>query len=65
MKKRPNILYIFADQMRGDCLGVVNEQVQTPCLDRLASEGVTFTRCMSNSHVACQIHHFVYRLVRH
>ena len=49
MKKRPNILYIFADQMRGDCLGVVNEQVQTPCLDRLASEGVTFTRCMSNS----------------
>ncbi|PDH37938.1 MAG: hypothetical protein CNE99_07590 [OM182 bacterium MED-G24] len=49
MTEKPNILYIFADQMRGDCLGIVNDQVQTPHLDRLAAEGVTFTRCMSNS----------------
>jgi choline-sulfatase len=48
--KKPNILYIFADQMRGDCLGSLpDSKVITPNLNRLSSEGVTFTRCMSNS----------------
>ena len=47
---KPNILYLFADQMRGDCLGsYTDSQVLTPNLDRLAAGGVTFTRCMSNS----------------
>ncbi len=45
---KPNILYVFADQMRGDCLGH-DGGVISPHLDRLAAEGVTFTNCQSNS----------------
>ena len=38
--KRPNILLLIADQLRGDCLGADgNNDIQTPNLDRLASEG--------------------------
>ncbi len=50
MSAQPNILFIFADQMRGDSLGCLpGSPVITPNLDRLASEGITFTRCQSNS----------------
>ena len=38
-----NVLFITADQWRGDTLGAVGHPlVQTPNLDRLASEGVLF-----------------------
>jgi len=38
--KKPNILLLMADQLRGDCLGADgNNDIQTPNLDRLASEG--------------------------
>ncbi len=47
---RPNLLFIFADQMRGfdmNCAG--NAQVHTPNMDRLAREGAlvpnTFANC--------------------
>lgn len=41
MTKRPNILMIYADQMRADCMGCSgNPDVKTPHLDRLAGEGV-------------------------
>lgn len=41
--KRPNILVIYADQMRYDCMGCSgNPDVKTPYLDRLADEGVMF-----------------------
>jgi arylsulfatase len=47
---KPNILYIFTDQMRGDCLSALSDsEVITPHLDRLAAEGVTFTNCQSNA----------------
>ncbi len=50
MTKKPNIIYIFSDQHRGDTLGCVGHPaVITPNLDKLASEGVTFTRCYTNS----------------
>ncbi len=40
-----NILFITADQWRGECLSSLNHpHVQTPNLDLLASEGVSFTR---------------------
>jgi arylsulfatase A-like enzyme len=40
-----NVLLITLDQWRGDCLGVAGHPVvQTPNLDRLASEGVLFRR---------------------
>ncbi|MCU0664730.1 MAG: sulfatase-like hydrolase/transferase [Myxococcota bacterium] len=47
---KPNIVYIFSDQHRGDALGASgNKVVQTPNLDELARRGVTFGRCYTNS----------------
>lgn len=43
-RSRPNILFIMTDQHRWDALGVSgNTIIQTPHLDRLASEGAHFT----------------------
>jgi arylsulfatase A-like enzyme len=40
-----NVLFITADQWRGDCLGVADHPVvRTPNLDRLAAGGVAFRR---------------------
>jgi arylsulfatase A-like enzyme len=42
---RPNIVLINVDQWRGDCLGSAGHPVvETPHLDRLAAEGVSFSR---------------------
>ena len=45
-----NLLLILADQFRSDCLRHLgNEVIQTPNLDRLASEGVSFTHCFNQT----------------
>ena len=50
MPSRPNILFIFPDQQRGDTLGCVGHPVvRTPNLDKVAAEGVLFTRCYTNA----------------
>src|SRR5215813_3853108 len=49
MPTQPNILFIMADQMRADALGIVNGWTRTPNLDRLASEGFLFRGLISNS----------------
>lgn len=50
MPDKPNIIFIFSDQHRGDTLGAAgNTAVITPNLDRIAAEGVHFTRCSTNS----------------
>lgn len=41
---RPNILLITSDQQHWNTLGCLNPDVRTPALDRLAQEGVLFTR---------------------
>jgi arylsulfatase A-like enzyme len=49
---RPNLLYIFADQMRGidmRCAG--NEQLHTPNLDSLAEQGMRMSRAYANTPV--------------
>jgi arylsulfatase A-like enzyme len=39
--KRPNLLFVFPDQMRGQAMGFLGEEpVRTPNIDRLASEGL-------------------------
>ncbi len=39
----PNVVFITADQMRGDCMGTAGHpNVRTPHLDRMAREGVLF-----------------------
>ena len=48
MDKRPNIILLMADQMRGDCLGIAGHpDVKTPFLDALAAEGVRYENAYS------------------
>ncbi len=50
MAKKPNIVYIFSDQHRGDTMGCAgNPAAITPNMDRLAAEGVNFEQCCTNS----------------
>ena len=45
-----NVLFITADQWRGDCLSALGHPcLRTPHLDRLAEEGVLFTRHYSQA----------------
>ncbi|MCB1646365.1 MAG: alkaline phosphatase family protein [Pseudomonadales bacterium] len=44
-----NVLFITADQWRGECLSSLGHRVRTPNLDWLASRGVTFTRHFANA----------------
>ena len=49
MDARPNILWIFADQMRGQAMGCAGDpNARTPNLDRLAARGVRFTNACSS-----------------
>lgn len=61
----PNILFLMTDQQRWDAMGCSSDNVnqmpirsiprsnwvQTPNLDRLASEGIRFTNCVTTSPV--------------
>jgi len=45
----PNLVFVFADQMRGSAMGFLGEEpVLTPNLDRLAKQAVVFTQAASN-----------------
>jgi len=47
--RRPNLLFVFADQMRARSAGYAGcPDVETPWLDRLASEGTVFTNAVSS-----------------
>jgi arylsulfatase A-like enzyme len=51
---RPNILFVFADQMRGMDMGCAgNGTVQTPAMSRLAQEGTRLANCCATSPVCC------------
>lgn len=50
MSKPNNVLFITADQWRGDCLSALRHPiVRTPHLDALASEGTLFSRHFANT----------------
>lgn len=52
MDRRPNILLVHSDQHRYDCVGANGHPlVQTPNLDRLAAEGVSFRHAFTPSPV--------------
>ena len=54
VQRRPNILLLMPDQLRAQALGCEgNEDVQTPHIDRLASEGVRMTHTFANTPVCC------------
>ena len=42
--RKPNILLITSDQQHWSTLGCLNREIRTPHLDRLADQGVLFTR---------------------
>jgi len=49
MTKRPNILFILVDQMRGRDMGCAgNSDVISPNLDKLAAQGALWTNAISN-----------------
>ena len=44
-QKKPNILFLFADDQRADALGCAgNTYIRTPNIDQLAHNGIRFTR---------------------
>lgn len=52
--ERPNVLMIVCDQLRYDCLGYTgSEFATTPNIDRLASEGIQFTRAYTAIPTSC------------
>ena len=43
--RRPNVLFILADDMKADCIGALgNPHIKTPNLDRLVQRGFAFSR---------------------
>ena len=54
VQKRPNVIYVFADQWRLQDTGYAgNAQVQTPHLDQLAAQSVNFTHAVAGIPVCC------------
>lgn len=50
--QRPNIVFVFADQMRASALGCEGiESVMTPNLDVFAEQGTRFCRAISNTPI--------------
>ncbi|MCF6176376.1 MAG: sulfatase-like hydrolase/transferase [Victivallaceae bacterium] len=51
--QQPNIIFICADQWRGDCLGLYQNQhpVVTPHINQLAREGTNYTRAYATCPV--------------
>ena len=47
----PNILFLMTDQQRWDAMGCSGDWVRTPNLDRIAGEGVRFTRCITTTPI--------------
>ena len=46
--RKPNIVFVFTDQWRGDCLSVTGHPVvETPNLDMMTRQGTVFTRAYS------------------
>ena len=51
-RKRPNVIYILADQLRYPALGYAGDaRARTPNIDRLASQSVNFRQCVSTMPV--------------
>jgi arylsulfatase A-like enzyme len=54
MPGKPNVVFIFADEMRAQDTGYSgNKDVHTPALDAFAREGTTVTRAVSGCPVCC------------
>jgi arylsulfatase A-like enzyme len=53
-QRRPNILFMFADDQAQSCLGHAgNKVIRTPNMDRLAAEGVWFENAFVTTAICC------------
>jgi len=53
-RKRPNVIWVFGDQHRGQALSCMGDpNVSTPNIDRLAAEGVHFTNAVMGFPLCC------------
>lgn len=53
-RKPPNLLFVLADQWRGQALGFAGDvNARPPTLDRLAGQSVTFAQSVSCTPVCC------------
>ncbi|NIP22667.1 MAG: sulfatase [candidate division Zixibacteria bacterium] len=53
-RRRPNILFMFADDQAQSCLGYAgNKVIKTPNMDRLAEEGVYFENAFVTTAICC------------
>lgn len=62
---KPNVLILFTDMQRADTIHALgNDKIKTPNLDRLVSDGTSFTNCFSPSPVCiparCCMHYGLY-----
>jgi arylsulfatase A-like enzyme len=51
--RRPNIVFLLADDLRFDGVGYTNKDVSTPNLDQLAGEGVRFRNMFVTTAICC------------
>jgi arylsulfatase len=49
--RKPNVILMYADDLGYGDLGCYGSKIRTPNLDRLASEGMRFTQCLSANPV--------------
>ncbi len=53
-ENKPNVLFVFADQFRRQATGFGGEtNIQTPHMDRMASESIDFENAISGTPVCC------------
>lgn len=48
---QPNVLFIMTDQQRWDAMSCSGDWVKNPNLDRIAAEGVRFSRCVTTTPI--------------
>ena len=53
-RRRPNVLFVFADQLRAQAVGYAGDpNARTPAIDALHAESVSFTTAVSSTPVCC------------
>ena len=58
--ERPNLVFIIADDCTFLDMGVYGGQAKTPTLDKLASEGMQFSRCFQAAPMCSPTRHNIY-----
>lgn len=58
--ERPNLVFIIADDCTYLDMGVYGGQAKTPALDKLASEGMKFSRCFQAAPMCSPTRHNIY-----